>query len=193
MKTGDKKSRFGLIGLAIAAIGLVISLVVFLLYRKGQVQTSSKIQVEPKPEVEERTPEGLTYEDQLETFTQIKDYIMSQGWREEVALALAGASAHETGRWSSQLATMYNALFGMKSGGAGTGIPNGSAAGFATYDSYESSIDDVLAWFLAKGYPKDEEMKPENVIQWMKSKKYFEDTLTNYRTSVLSLISEFNT
>ena len=60
------------------------------------------------------------------------------------------------------------------------------------YNSYEDSLKDLDAWLTAKGFPKGEEMQAENYLQWIKSKKYFEDTLQNYKTSVLSLINELS-
>jgi len=184
--TGKKPLNFGWIGLGLILIGLLTVGIVFLVQRyreKRKTQPNSNDDY-----VIERKQKGSN-EDQKQTFAQIFNYIVGLGFSPEFAQTLAGVSAHETGRWSSELATQHNNIFGMKSGGSGNNIQIGTAGSYAKYDSYESSIEDVCEWFKSNGY-NDNDMQPENILQWMKSKKYFEDTLANYKRAVLSLINE---
>lgn len=186
--SGSKAYVIGLIGLGILFTGGLIVLIVFLVIRSREKKKLSTGSVQMGT-IEERDSKP-TNDDQRETFAQIFNAAKSLGYSDEVSKAIAGQSAHETGRWSSELATKYYNIFGMKSGGGGKGIQTGEAKGFATYDSYEDSLRDLDAWLTAKGFNKSEDMQPENYIQWIKSKKYFEDTFQNYRNSVLSLIKE---
>lgn len=195
MQTNTKNSSrkvwdFGLIGLVIAFAGLVVVLIVFLVrkYReKKEVNQSGK----PNDFViDEETISNLDRNKQKVIFSQIVESARSLGFGDDAALAIAGQSAHETGRWKSDLAQMYYNIFGMKDGGGGQGIQNGSARGFATYAAWEQSLQDYYEWCKAKGYPFEENLTVEQHLQWLKSKKYFEDTLANYKTSVLGLINE---
>jgi len=192
MKNSSRKGwDFGLIGLVIAFVGLVVVLIVFLVrkYRERKNQTESH---EPYLRIDEETSSNIDKAKQKIIFAQIKESAMQQGFPEQAALAIAGQSAHETGRWKSDLAQMYSNIFGMKDGGAGKGIQSGSASGYATYQAWEQSLIDYTEWCKAKGYPFEEDLNVEQHLQWLKSKKYFEDSLLNYKTSVLSLIKELS-
>lgn len=187
--SGSKAYNYGLIGLAIAFTGLVIALIVFLVKRNQQ---KKKLEITtPQGQIDESKGEWDTTE-QKQTFNEIYQAAKQYGYSDNVSLAIAGQSAHETGRWKSDLAQKYFNIFGMKSGGGGQSIQNGEAKGFATYNSFEDSLRDLDAWLTAKGFNKTEDLQVENYLQWIKSKKYFEDTLQNYKTSVLSLINEFS-
>lgn len=187
--SGSKGYNFGLIGLAIAFAGLLIALIVFLVKRNRE---KKKLEVStPSGQITEREANS-TIEEQKETFREIYQAAKALGYNDQVSLAIAGQSAHETGRWKSDLATKYFNIFGMKSGGGGQNIQSGEVKGFATYTDYENSLRDLDAWLMAKGFNKGEDLGIENYLQWIKSKKYFEDTLQNYKTSVLSLINELS-
>jgi len=182
-----------LIGLVVLLSGGLIVLVVFL-WMKNQEKKKLKITDTNGVEIKERPVDVLSdVAEQKAAFREIKKAaIIDYGYLPEVAAAIAGQAAHETGRYKSDLAVKYNNLFGMKSGGGGGGIQSGEKSGFATYDSMEDSLKDLDLWLTAKGFNKSEPMQPENYLQWIKSKRYFEDTLQNYKTSVLSLINELN-
>jgi flagellum-specific peptidoglycan hydrolase FlgJ len=191
--SGSKRLNFGLIGLVILFIGFLIVLITFLVKR---YQEKRKLQITPEPInpriIIQETDEN-TIEDQRTTFAEIvKSLVKDYGYNLKVAKAIAGQSAHETGRWKSDLAQKYFNIFGMKSGGGGQNIQTGTAKGFAVYKDYEDSLRDLDAWLVAKGFNKSEDLDAENYLQWIKSKKYFEDTLQNYKTSVLSLINELS-
>lgn len=188
---GKKRLNFGWIGLGFILIGLLTVGIVFLIQRYRERKEQTNPNPNPKVNVKERSQDANRAE-QFETFQQIKDYFLERGFNETFASTLAAVSCHETGRWSSNLANNYNNIFGMKANGAGTGISKESNSGFAVYESYEDSIEDAATWFLAKGYPIDEDMQPENILQWMKSKKYMEAPLADYKKSVLSLLNELN-
>jgi hypothetical protein len=186
MENSKSLSRAGWIGLGVLLVGLVTLGVVFLIYRnknKKKPQTNEDY-------VQERTTKPNN-EEQKQTFAQIFNYIVGLGFTPEFANTLAAVSAHETGRWTSELAQKYNNIYGMKSGGSGKGLQTGEASGYAVYPNWETSIEDTCEWFKAKGYPvEDLEMTTDNILQWMKTKKYFEDSLVNYKKAVLSLKKE---
>lgn len=189
MENSKSLSRAGWIGLVVLFLGLVTLGVVFLIYRSRAKKSGQQSNSNPVVERKEKPSNS----EQKETFAQISEYAMECGAPQSLADTLAAVSAHETGRWNSQLAKEHYNLFGMKTGGSGQGIQSGEASGYAVYDSWEDSIRDVVEWFKAKGYPMDDDtMSTENILQWMKSKRYFEDTLANYRKAVLSLKNELN-
>ncbi len=190
--TGKKRLNFGWIGLAIAFLGLVIVGIVFLIRRAKENKTSEPEEKTPAGQIEEKSTSQLSIDEQKETFSEIANAAHKLGFAENASLAVAGTSAHETGRWKSELAQKYWNIFGMKSGGAGLGIESGNVKGFATYQNWEQSLQDYYEWAKAKGYPFDQDLTPEQHLQWFKSKRYFTDTLENYRKSVLSLINELN-
>lgn len=187
MENSKTLSRFGWIGLGVLFLGLVTLGVVFLIYRnkakKGTSQNNDDLVTERKTKPNNEL--------QKQTFAQISNYIIDLGFAPEFAKTLAAVSAHETGRWSSKLANQDNNIFGMKSGGSGQNIQVGEDEGYAVYNNWEDCIEDVCAWFKAKGYPiEDTTMNTDNILQWMKTKKYFEDSLANYKKAVLSLKNE---
>jgi flagellum-specific peptidoglycan hydrolase FlgJ len=191
--TGKKRFDFGWIGLGIAFVGLLIVGIIFLVRRlKENKKMETTEEKTPIGQIVEKTSSELSEAEQKETFLEIYNAAKQLGFGESAALAVAGASAHETGRWKSELAQKYWNIFGMKSGGAGLGIESGNVKGYATYQNWEQSLQDYYEWAKAKGYPFSEDLTPEQHLQWFKSKKYFTDTLENYRKSVLSLINELN-
>jgi len=193
MQTNTKNSSrkgldFGLVGLAIAFVGLLVLLIVFLVrkYRERKKTVSNPQQTDINEWIH---PDKQT---QKAVFDEIKQAALSLGFGDNAALAIAGQSCHETGRWTSELATKYFNIFGMKNGGGGQNIQTGEASGYAVYPNWDSSLSDYKAWCDAKGYPYNENLTVEQHLQWLKSKKYYEDTLENYRKSVLSLIKELS-
>ena len=190
METGKKRLNFGFIGLAIAAIGLVIVLVVFLIRRakeKKKLQPITK-QTEQGETIDESS--RPTIEQQKQMFRDIMQNAMQFGFGKEAAKAIAAQSAHETGRWSSELFARFNNLFGMKSGGAGANIQTGENSGFATYDDFNGSLLDYCEWCKKNNYPFNDDLNIEQHCQWLKTKKYYEDSFVNYKRSVLSLANE---
>ena len=187
MENSKTLSRFGWIGLGVLFLGLVTLGIVFLIYRNKSKKKPPNSNEDYVIERKEKPAPDL----QKQTFAQIFNYIVDLGFTPDFAKTLAAVSAHETGRWSSELANEHNNIFGMKSGGSGKGLQIGEASGYAVYPNWETSIEDTCEWFKAKGYPvEDLEMNSENILQWMKTKKYFEDTLANYKKAVLSLKKE---
>jgi hypothetical protein len=189
MNTARPKKRlnFTLIGLAIAFAGLVLVLIVFLINR---IKEKNKLApIVPKGQIDEvgSVPDEA---EQKVIFNEIYNAALKEGFNEQAALAIAGQSAHETGRWSSELALKYWNVFGMKDGGGGANIQNGAVKGFATYPAWESSLMDYAEWCRKKSYPFAENLNTEQHLQWLKSKGYFTDSLANYKKSVLSLINE---
>jgi len=197
MQTNTKNSSrkgwdFGLIGLVVAFLGLLIVLVVFLVRKYREKKGITVSNPNSKIDVKEVDDSDLTQVRQKEIFRDIYESALNLGFNSEASLAIAGQSCHETGRWRSELAQNYNNIFGMKDGGAGEGVQSGVAKGFATYKDWDDSLLDYSKWCKAKGYPFEENLNVEQHLQWLKSKKYFEDTLLNYKTSVLSLIKELS-
>lgn len=198
MQTNTKNSSrkgldFGLLGLALAFLGLVVVLIVFLVRKYREKKANQNLSGQPNDFViDEASTSDIDKATQKKIFSQIAESARALGFGNEASLAIAGQSCHETGRWKSDLAQMYSNIFGMKDGGAGQGIQGGSANGFATYEAWEQSLQDYFEWCKAKGYPFEENLTVEQHLQWLKSKKYFEDSLLNYKTSILSLIKELS-
>lgn len=195
MQTNTKNSSrkgldFGWLGLALALLGLVVVGIVFLVRRYREKKGQNPSGNDNDFVIDEESSSNIDKAKQKVIFSQIAESARSLGFGDDAALAIAGQSAHETGRWKSDLAQMYWNIFGMKDGGAGQNIQSGSARGFATYQNWEQSLQDYYEWCKAKGYPFEENLTVEQHLQWLKSKKYFEDSLANYKTSVLSLINE---
>lgn len=184
--TGSRVSKVGWIGLGIASIGFLIVGIVFLIMHRKNEQ--KQIPSPPTPITPQRHKPSI--EEQKQIFAEIFQKALDLGYNTDVSKAIAGQSAHETGRWSSELAQDYQNIFGMKSGGAGKGIQSGEKSGFAVYRTWDDSLNDVDQWMRAKNYPFDQNLNSEQHLQWLKSKQYFTDSLSNYRNSVLSLINE---
>jgi hypothetical protein len=185
--TSKKRLNFGLIGLVIAFVGLAIVGIVFLV---RHIKEQKKLAPPTDSNGNETTSLGLDEVTQKQMFADIYNESLKYGFGSDAALAIAGQSAHESGRWTSKLATVDQNVFGMKDGGAGKGIQKGSDQGFATYNTPADSLQDLVEWMKAKGYPFSDDLTIEQHLQWLKSKQYFTDTLANYKKSVLSLINE---
>jgi flagellum-specific peptidoglycan hydrolase FlgJ len=184
--TGRKPLNFGFIGLGIAAIGLLIVLIVFLIRRKKAKETVEEMTDIAEVKVSS-SPDLAT---QKQIFAEIKNAALDEGANPNQAAVIAGISALETGRYKSELYVNYHNPFGMKDGGSGQGIQARAVKGFAVYDNWQDAVKDLVAWFAVKGFPINDNLDPEYVLNWLKSKKYFEAPLAQYKNSVLSLINE---
>ena len=191
-ETGKKRLNFGFIGLGIALVGLLIVGIVFLISRLKERKLNQQVETDNEPTTEKPRTNQKSIDEQKEIFAHIYEQAREFGFGEQAAKAIAGQSAHETGRWSSPLANNYFNIFGMKAGGAGQGIESGTINGFNRYKSADDSISDLFAWMAAKGYPMNDELTIEQHVQWLKSKKYYEDSFANYKRSVLSLANELS-
>lgn len=187
-QTSKRGLDFGLIGLVTVFAGLVVLLIVYLVRRQKE---KNKLKAPEQTEITEATTKPTQAEQKM-IFNQIVEAAKTYGFTDEQAKTIAGVSAHETGRWSSHLALVDNNIFGMKNGGAGKGIQNGVDKGYATYASWEDSLQDYVELLKARNYPFEEKLTAEQHLQWMKSKKYFEDSLQNYKNGVLSLSNELS-
>lgn len=109
----------------------------------------------------------------------IKNLLTKNGYSDRVAKWWVAVSNLETGRWTSKLFKDYNNLFGMKqpmsrftySRGASTSPP-----GYATFGSWDDSVNDLITYMDQRLYPKDFE-SIDDMVAFMKSKGYFEDPL----------------
>jgi hypothetical protein len=182
-----KGLRLGLISLAVLLIGALIAWIAFRVFRKKEQSQDLTEKITPNPN---ELDTNIDLEEQKNVYNWIKETAKLYGFSPEACKAIAGVSAHETGRFNSPLAIEHNNIFGMKSGGAGKGIQSGEINGFAEYRNTGDSLSDHLQWLEAKSYPKDQDLTVEQHLQWMKTKKYFEDSLANYKKSVLGLINE---
>jgi len=156
MQTNTKNSSrkgwdFGLIGLVVAFLGLLIVLVVFLVRKYREKKGITVSNPNSKIDVKEVDDSDLTQVRQKEIFRDIYESALNLGFNSEASLAIAGQSCHETGRWRSELAQNYNNIFGMKDGGSGEGIQSGVAKWFATYKDWDDSLLDYFKWCKAKG------------------------------------------
>jgi uncharacterized FlgJ-related protein len=94
-------------------------------------------------------------------------------------------SQFETGNFTSHLFLNHNNFFGMKfprkrETTAAYAIPPND---FAHYNSQADSVDDLLLYLREWNYPSDFS-SIDSLIEFMKSKGYFEEPLTYYLTGV---------
>jgi len=113
--------------------------------------------------------------------------VIDCGYDTTMAKLLVAQSRHETGNWKSRLARKANNVFGMhhsKSSKRATGSTVAEKKkNFATYESVEESTLEALDWLVKRDCP----MKFKNSYEyakWLKSKGYYEDTLSNYSNAL---------
>jgi hypothetical protein len=114
----------------------------------------------------------------------IQNLLRQAGYSDNVAKWWAAVSDHETATWTSNLFKTHNNLFGMKQPKKRATLSAGEVAGgFASFRSIEDSVGDLILYMQEWGYPKNF-FNLESMIDFMKSKGYFEDDLMTYYNSV---------
>jgi hypothetical protein len=98
---------------------------------------------------------------------------------------LIAQAKHETGNFNSNIYKFAHNLFGMKL--SSRKVATESYAGHAKYKSDQDSIEDMLQ-YLESGrvytLANVSVMEPLQYVLYLKSRKYFEDTVTNYFNGV---------
>jgi len=110
-----------------------------------------------------------------------------KGYSSEMIHNWVAVSAHETGRWTSNLFRNANNLFGMKQPLKRYSLSTGpTSSGFATFSSQSDSVLDLVAYMEEFNYPKSFDTLFDQ-ITFMKSKGYFQEPLDQYYYSVKKL------
>lgn len=116
---------------------------------------------------------------------EIYKYLTTLGMNRELALYIIAQSLHESGNYTSPLAVKYNNLFGMKQPQRRETLSKGPTPnGYASYDNYLDSVGDLLLWLKEFNSPEAFD-GPLQYVSFLKSKGYFEDTLTAYNAAVV--------
>jgi predicted hydrocarbon binding protein len=99
---------------------------------------------------------------------------------------LAAQAAHETGDFTSRIFSENNNAFGMKA--STRNYESGERYGHAIYLSLGDSIKDMLEYLSDKIKPLKEiaEMSISEYAIYLKSVGYFEDTVQNYTSGLMS-------
>lgn len=113
--------------------------------------------------------------------------VLECGYDTTMAKLMVAQSRHETGNWKSRLARKANNVFGMHSNknskrSIGTTIAEKNNK-FAVYDSVESSTLEALDWLSSHDCPFKFKSSSE-YAKWLKSKGYYEDSVTNYSNAL---------
>lgn len=120
--------------------------------------------------------EQMCFEETLEE--KIFRILRENGVSEELALIIVAQAKHESGNFKSKIFTENNNLFGMKVPKKREHLCVGKKYGHAIYNTIEDSIRDYILWMNYFSAPKDANLK--EYIDFLKSKRYFEDKKTNY-------------
>lgn len=111
------------------------------------------------------------------------NYLTDKGVERNTALFIIAQAMHETGVFTSSLAKNYNNLFGMKQPQRRETTSIGpTTTGYASFNSIEDSIQDLILW-LAEFNAPETFGSNQSYVSFLKSKGYFEDTLTNYMSA----------
>jgi len=104
------------------------------------------IKLRPTEEQETET-EAEPSETSAQTSARIYRYLIENGVPRQMALIIVAQAMHETGVYSSNLARNYNNYFGMMQPLKRETTSKGpTPKGFASYDSLEDSVADLMLW-----------------------------------------------
>lgn len=121
----------------------------------------------------------------IPTASKIKQVIRSQVSDDRTAALLFGQAYHETGGFTSGAFSSNLNLFGMKP--ATTRPTEGSrsvVSPYAYYNSYASSVRDLILWFDYHNASPHRFTNVEDYVRFLKSKGYFTDSEKNYLRGV---------
>lgn len=165
-----KNSRIFWISLLIVGTLGAIALIWYLL--KPKTEETDEETIEEKPE---------KVNDQA---ARMYKYLIDSGVDRQTALILVAQSMHETGVFTSKLCTEYKNYYGMKQPVKRETTSIGKTPnGYASYSNAEQSINDLVLWLKEFNSP-DSFSSVSEYVSFIKSKGYFEDTLTNYMSAV---------
>lgn len=143
----SKSSLPGPVILLLSAFGLLIAL---LLFRRGKTTSTSG-------------PRQL-----------IVSKLETAGYSPDFARMWGAVAAFETGNFTSSLYVNHHNLFGMAwpTVGVDYGHTESSEGTKSSYETDAQSIDDLIEYLQAKGYPQHVD-RVEDLVHFMKSKSYF--------------------
>ena len=126
----------------------------------------------------------LNSRNSLRNLTAIETVLKQQGWNPSLIKIVKAISTHETGYGQSRIAIFNNNLFGMKFPARRQTTAIGKDSNdYAIYDSPEDSVLDFVKWAEYSGF-NTTFTTPEQVVKFMKGRRYYEDSLDNYLTAV---------
>ena len=96
----------------------------------------------------------------------------------KMRMIIIAQSAHETGKWKSNIFKTKNNCFGM--------TVKGKPDQFQKYETIEASVQELIAWLNRKGISLNL-TSIQLYIALIKANKYFTDTYNNYYRAVKKL------
>lgn len=115
---------------------------------------------------------------------QIQETITLAGYSPNVAKWFAAVSRHETAGYTSAVLQRDNNLFGMKFPTIRQTTADGKdSSGYAHYKSTGDSASDLVLYLNARNYSRNY-ASVDALVQAMKDKGYFEDSVANYLRGV---------
>ena len=111
---------------------------------------------------------------------------LSAAQKEHLSELLAAQAAHETGDFTSRIFSENNNAFGMKA--STRNFEFGERYGHALYLSIGDSVKDMLEYLSDRIKPLKEiaDMSISEYAIYLKSASYFEDTVQNYTSGLMS-------
>lgn len=114
----------------------------------------------------------------------IQKILTGNGYSPRMARLVAAVSRHETGNYTSHVFRTLNNMFGMR-------FPNvrkttalyESDSNYSVYASPSDSVNDMVLYLNAREFPFDVS-NARDLVETMKRKGYFEDSLENYLAGV---------
>jgi hypothetical protein len=109
---------------------------------------------------------------------------LNLGSRSSLLPYIDAQAQHETGNFTSRLATDQNNLFGMKKPYIRAFLGTAKGAGeFLKYKDRAESVQDLILWMEHTGFPETVSGSAD-YVQQLKKRKYFEDNLGTYTKGV---------
>lgn len=164
---GLSTSRVGRNTLFLLLSGLFLLYAIFQLFRKNQPGKA------PKPTT---------------VINEINSIIQAAGYSNRMASFWVGVSAFETADWTSNLFVNNYNLFGMKQPKTReTTSINPRSAQWAKFANTADSVRDLVLYLQNQNYPSDFPSL-RSMLEYMKSKGYFEEDIDVYYNGVLNKI-----
>lgn len=114
----------------------------------------------------------------------IQKILIDSGYSPSMARMIAAVSRHETGNYTSHVFKTLNNMFGMRfPRERQTTALHESDSKYSVYASPADSVRDMVLYLDARRYPFTFR-GPADLVSFMKSKAYFEDSESNYLAGV---------